>query len=240
MAFLDVAVLLAALGITTLELVEAAAVGLAIYGDSQKYAVFAYVALGVVVVLVPTLLLGRAIALLPIAIIRIVGGALLLYFGLRLIRSARRSVLRARNTGTNLGAKEETEKGIYYTAFSVGAIEAFEASIVLVGLLPNNYYSTILGLTIGVVIVIAATYILRAQVRKIKQANMKTVISALLLSFVTFWFVETVEPNLSDLVLIPLFVAFALIVHWIANRPNEKATIEETNEKTPPATDLKP
>jgi len=213
----DPAVFLAALGITTLELVEAAAVALALYGDSRKHVAFLYVALGVIVVLVPALLLGDAISLLPIIVIRLVGGVLLLYFGLRLVRSARRSVVNGRRGG--FGTAKESEKGLFYTGFSVGAIEAFEASIVLIGLLPNNYFSTILGLLVGIVIVIVSTFILRNQVRKVKQANMKVVVSSLLLSFATFWFAESVYPSLSDLVLIPLFVAFALIVHWIANRP---------------------
>jgi uncharacterized membrane protein len=223
----DPAVFLAALGITTLEIVEAAAVALALYGDSHKHVAFLYVALGIMVVLVPTLLLGDAISLLPVIVIRLVGAVLLLYFGLRLLRSARRSVVRGRKGG--FGASEEFEKGLFYTGFSVGAIEAFEASIVLVGLLPNNYDSTILGLVVGIVIVIVSTYFLRNHVRKIKQANMKVVVSSLLLSFATFWFAETIYPELSDFILIPLFVAFALIVHWIANRPSPAQ--ETTNSK---------
>ena len=228
------------MGITTLELVEAAAVAIALYGDSRKHAVFGYVALGIAGVLIPALLLGRAIALLPIVGIRIVGGGLLLYFGLRLIRSARRSVLRGRGPAvdvTNAVEKEESEKGIFYTGFSVGAIEAFEAAIVLVGLLPNNYASTIIGLVSGVAIVIVSTYFLRFQVRRIKQANMKVIVSALLLSFATFWFVEVALPQLTDLILVPLFVAFAVIVHWIANHPTQNRA-ERKQEKTPSENDL--
>jgi uncharacterized membrane protein len=210
----DPAIFLAAIGITTLELTEAAAVGLALFADSGRYSAFLYVTLGVIVVLLPTLLVGRAIALLPVVYVRIVGGVLLLYFGIRLTRSARRSVLKGRAGGS---AQEEFVRGIMYTAFSVGAVEAFEASIVLVGLLPNNFASATLGLTGGVVIVIISTYILRNQVRKIKQANMKVVVSALLLSFAVFWFGEAFFV-LNDLLLIPLFVGFVIIVHQIANR----------------------
>ena len=201
---------------------------------------FLYVALGITVVLVPTLLLGDAISLLPIVVIRLVGAILLLYFGLRLTRSARRSVVRGRKGG--FGASEEFEKGLFYTGFSVGAIEAFEASIVLVGLLPNNYVSTILGLIVGIAIVIVSTFVLRNQVRKIKQANMKVVVSSVLLSFATFWFVETIYPEISDLVLIPLFAAFALIVHWVANRPSspQNPTDSKSGEKLPTESPSKP
>lgn len=225
MSSLDFAVLLAAAGIATLELVEAAAVALALYGESKRPAVFGYAALGSIIVLIPALLLGRGIELLPLVAIRIVGGSLLLYFGLRLIRSARRTVVRSRTGGFSV-ADSPPEKGYFQTAFSVGAIEAFEAAIVLVGLLPNNYSSTIIGLATGIAIVIVSTLVLRKQVRKIKQASMKVFVSALLLSFASFWLAEAVFVNVSDLILIPLFVAFAVIVHWIANRPTPIARPE--------------
>jgi uncharacterized membrane protein len=210
----DLAIFLTAIGITTLELAEAAAVGLALFADSGEYSAFLYVALGTIAVLIPTFFIGSAIALLPEVYVRVVGGVLLLYFGTRLVKSARRSVLKGRTGGFK---QEEFVRGVMYTGFSVGAVEAFEAAIVLVGLLPNNFASASLGLTGGVVIVIVSTYILRNQVRKIKQANMKIVVSALLLSFSVFWFGE-VFFVLSDLVLIPLFVVFVLAVYQIANR----------------------
>jgi len=218
----DIAIFLAALGITPLEIVEAAAVGLALYADSRRHVAFLYVALGIIAVLIPTLILGTAISYLPIVAVRVVGATLLLYFGLRLVKSARRSVLRGRKSGFSGG--EEFEKGLMYTGFSVGAIEAFEASIVLIGLLPNNFSSTIYGMVAGIAIVIVSTYLLRNQVRKVKQANMKVVVSALLLSFAAFWYAETVYSSLSDLVLIPLFAAFAYIIYRIANRPSPKET----------------
>jgi len=111
-----------------------------------------------------------------------------------------------------------------YTGFSVGAVEAFEAAIVLVGLLPNNFSSATLGLIGGVVIVIVSTYLLRNQVRRIKQANMKVVVSALLLSFSVFWFAETVA-ELNDLILIPLFLVFVFVVRGIANRGSGSAQL---------------
>lgn len=217
----DVAIFLAALGITTLEIVEAAAVGLALYADSGKHIAFLYVALGIIAVLIPTLLLGTAISYLPIVAVRLVAATLLLYFGLRLVKSARRSVLRGRKAGFFIS--EEFERGIMYTGFSIGAIEAFEAAIVLVGLLPNNFSSTVYGIVAGILVVVVATYLLRNHVRKVKQANMKVVVSALLLSFATFWYIETVYPSLADLTLVPFFAIYTLLVYWIANRPSEAA-----------------
>jgi len=212
----DVAIFLAALGITTLELVEASAVALALYGDSKRPAAFLYVSLGIVAVFVPMFALGALITLLPDVYVRLVGGVLLLYFGLRLVKSARKSVIKGRKGGFSA---EHFEKGLMATGFSVGAVEAFEAAIVLVALLPNNFQSTVVGMGAGITVVIVSTYVLRNQVRKVKQANTKVVVSSLLLSFAVFWFGEAFE-EVNDLVLIPLFIAFALLVHWFANRPS--------------------
>ncbi len=214
MAF-DPGIFLAASGIVTLEMAEAAAVGLALYADTRNALAFLYVAVGTLVVFVPALAVGGAVSLLPEQYIRLVGGVLLLYFGLRLGRSARRSVVRSKTTGFS---PEAFERGVMYTGFSVGAVEAFEASIVLVGLLPANFASAGLGMAAGVAIVAVATYLLRAQVRKVKQANMKVVVAGLLLTFSAFWFGE-IFLELSDLLLIPLFLVFSLAAYWFANRP---------------------
>lgn len=210
----DIAIFLAALGITTLELVEASAVGLALYGDSKRPVVFLFVAFGVLAVFVPMFILGALITLLPDVVVKLVGGVLLLYFGLRLVRSARKSVIRSRKGGT---FQEHFEKGVLATGFSVGAVEAFEAAIVLVALLPNNFQSTVVGMGVGVVFVVIATFILKSQVRRVKAADTKVVVSALLLSFSTFWFGEAVT-MLNDLLLIPLFIVFVVVVRTYANR----------------------
>ncbi|HYC11884.1 MAG TPA: hypothetical protein VEC02_04400 [Nitrososphaerales archaeon] len=210
----DTGIFLAAAGITTLELVEAAAVGLALFAESGRSSAFLYVALGAIVILVPTFLVAGLVSLLPLLYVRLFGGVLLLYFGLRLARSARRSVVISRTTGFK---PEVFVRGLMYTGFSVGAIEAFEASIVLVGLLPVDYASASIGFFAGVIIVVVATYVLRTQVRKVKQANMKVVVAGLLLTFSTFWFGETFA-ELNDLLLIPLFLIFAFAVYLFANR----------------------
>mgnify|MGYP001770701169 CR=1 FL=1 len=216
---MDFGIFLAALGITLLELTEAAAVGLALYADTRDAKAFLYVALGVLAVFIPTLLVGKAISLLPIFWVRVIAATLLLYFGIRLARSARRSALRALLAQKNetKTAEEHYEKGIWSTGFSVGAIEAFEAAIVLIALLPISFLSAISGSILGIVIVVIGTYVLRAQVRKLKQAYMKVFVSALLLDFSTFWYLESVI-EINDLILIPLFVIYALIVYLFAYR----------------------
>lgn len=213
--FFDPGIFLAALGITMLELAEAAAVGLALFAESARASVFLYVGAGALVVFIPTFLIAGLVSLLPILYIRLVGGVLLLYFGLRLARSARRSVVKGKTTGFQ---SEPFERGTEYAGFSVGAVEAFEASIVLVGLLPANPGSASLGFAAGIVVVVLATYVLRSQVRKVKQANMKVLVSGLLLTFSSFWFGETFA-ELNDLLLIPIFLVFAFAVYSFANMP---------------------
>ena len=228
----SVAIFLAAAGITTLELTEAAAVGLALYAEFKTMMAFVSVAVGTILVLAPTVALGSLIGLLPSLYVRLIGGVLLLYFGLRLTKSARRSVIFARR-GTS--KSEEFQKGMIITGISVGGVEAFEAAIVLVGLIPNSFDSTIIGLSLGVVVVVTATYVLRTQVRKVKQANMKVVVAALLLSFSCFWFGEAFIEQLNDLALIPLFAIFAYAVYRFANRPSQ-----ETVAPHPPSSQIGP
>ena len=57
----DAAIFLAALGITTLELVEASAVGLALERESNTALPFLYVTLGVLTVFIPMFILGALI-----------------------------------------------------------------------------------------------------------------------------------------------------------------------------------
>jgi len=228
--FFDTGIFLAAAGITTLEFAEAAAVGLALYAESRQAMAFLFVIAGIVVVMGPTLLVAGLITFLPAVYVRLIGGVLLLYFGQRLARSARRSVVRSKTTGFH---NETFEKGLFYTGFSVGAVEAFEASIVLVGLLPENFGSAGIGIGLGTTVVVIATYVLRTQVRKVKQANMKVVVAGLLLAFSAFWFGETFW-ELNDLLLIPLFVAFASMVYWFASRTVPPGASTKSSYHPPP------
>jgi uncharacterized membrane protein len=219
------AIFLAALGITTLELVETAAVSLALHAHSGKNAVYLYASLGTAAVFAPMFVLGALIDLLPDAVVKLTAGVLLLYFAQRLGKSARRTVLNARK-GSHF--HEEFHRGTMATAFSVGAIEAFEAAIVLLGLLPNGFQPAVLGMASGIAFVAVSTYLLRDQVRKVKQADMKIAVSALLFSFATFWFGEAVV-RLDDLILVPLFLLYAAAVYRFANRPSDVATAREAS-----------
>ena len=214
----NLAIMLAALGITLLEMSEASAMGMALYADSKRIGAYGAVVLGVITVFIPTVVAGNYMALLPITYVRIASATLLLYFGIRLIRSARRS-FRFQRLGppTGGGKHEEPERGIMATGYSVGVVEAFEAAIVLIALFPQNFDSTGIGVIIGCLTVVVAAYVLRSQIRKVKQATVKTAVSSLLLSFALFWYIETVYA-INDIFLLPMFAAFYLLVYSIATR----------------------
>lgn len=212
---LNIAILLAAMGITVLEMSEASAVGMALYADTRKMIAYGAVILGVVTVMIPTMLVGSYIDLLPVLYVRLASATLLLYFGQRLAKSARRSFRFQRIGPPRDGGHSGPEKGLLITGYSVGLVEAFEAAIVLVALFPENYDSTGIGLAIGAVIVVIAAFLLRTQVRKVKQATIKTAVSALLLSFSAFWYAESVT-SMNDFLLIPMFALFYLAVYLFA------------------------
>ena len=212
----DTAIFLAAFGITLLEMAEASAVGLSLHMDSGSYTPFHAVSLGVAVVLIPTALVGNLILIFPLFYVRLVSATLLLYFGVRLAKSARRS-MKFQRIGFPKGKESDTEKSAVSTAFSVGLVEAFEAAIVLVALFPESYYSTMYGLLIGMVAVVISVYLLRSQVRKVKQATVKVAVSAILLAFSLFWYLESVV-LVNDLMLVPFFVVFFIIVYYLGSR----------------------
>ncbi len=115
----DAAIFFAALGITILEVVETAAVALALHAHSRRDSVFVYAALGTASVFAPMFILGALFALLPDVLVKLTAALLLLYFGQRLVKSARRTVLNARR-GNHF--HEPFHKGTMAAAFSIGAI----------------------------------------------------------------------------------------------------------------------
>lgn len=210
---ISIGIFLAAMGIMLLEMSEASAVAMALSADSKNAIPFLATTIGVFIILVPATLLGREIEIFPIFYIRLVSAILLLYFGQRLMKSAKRSMkFQYLNNFPKSHKEEPSEKGINSTAFLVGATEAFEAAIVLVALYPQGFASTIYGAILGGIIVIAGSFILRTKIRKIKQAIMKVTVASLLLTFSLFWFIESVV-TINDIYLIPMFIGFFILVY---------------------------
>jgi Predicted membrane protein len=205
----ELGILLAAFGITLLELSEAGAVAMIYYGVYKGLKPLAYAIAGVLTVMVPTFLVGGYIAELPITYVLLVAVVILFYFGYKLLRSARRGFRKMRKNG---GGEEEKEGlAVVYT---VSVTESFEAALVLVALIPQSYSSTLLGASIASAVV-ALTAALKAQIMKIRLPHLKLVLSSLLFGLGTLWIMEVLVP-VSDIILIPLFLIYLLINFFIA------------------------
>ncbi len=199
----DFGVFFAAFGISLLELSEADAVTAIYQGIYRGFRPVLYALAGVLLVLVPTFTVGRYIVYLPLDYVLAASAVILFYFGYRLLRSARRYFKRAAKGGGG-----EEERGDLAVVFTVSAIEAFEAALVLIALIPRSYASALVGTLIASAIVIVLTALIKDQIARIRLPHLKYVLSSLLFSLGTLWAMEAVGLDVTDLVLIPLFLTY--------------------------------
>jgi uncharacterized membrane protein len=205
---MNIAIFLASLGISLLELSEAGAIASIYHGIYKSNVPFLYATLGVIIVLIPTFALGKFIYLLPLNYVLIGSAIILFYFGYKLLRSARRyfkGVKRAKGD-------DENKEGVV-VVFTISAVEALEAALVIIALMGKDYYASLLGTIIASIIVIVLTYTLKSQIARIRLPHMKFFLSALLFSLGTLWFNE-VFIGLSDLFLPVFFLGF-LVFNYI-------------------------
>ena len=132
---------------------------------------------------------------------------ILFYFGYKLIRSSRRSFKRLRKR-----SNEEEKEGVS-VVFVVSATEAFEAALVILALLPQSYFSALLGCILAGVVVSILTFLLKSQVARIRIPHLKFVLSALLFSLGTLWITEVLF-NIDELFIL-LFFAIYLGVNYV-------------------------
>jgi uncharacterized membrane protein len=158
---------------------------------------------GVLLVLIPNFTVGRYIVYLPLDYVLAASAVILFYFGYRLLRSARRYFKRM-----NKGGGGEEERGDLAVVFTVSAIEAFEAALVLIALIPKSYASTLMGTLIAAAVVVVLTALIKNQVARIRLPHLKYVLSSLLFSLGTLWAMEATGLEITDLVLLPLFLAY--------------------------------
>ncbi|MCY0860535.1 MAG: hypothetical protein OWQ54_08910 [Sulfolobaceae archaeon] len=206
---MDVSVLLASLGISVLELSEASAVTVVFLGIYKNLKPILYSIAGILLVLVPVFTVGRYIVFLPIDYVFAAATIILAYFGYRLLRSARRNFKGLRKQG---GKNEEEEKEGIVTVFVVSATEALEAGLVILALIPQSYVSALSGTLIAVVIVVALTAVLKAQIMRIRVPHLKFVLSALLFSLATLFAGEIFLDI--DEVFLPLFFVIYLGINY--------------------------
>jgi uncharacterized membrane protein len=201
---MDVVILLAAMGISLLEMTEASAIAVIFYGIYHTSKSYLYAIAGVATSLIPALIAGKFLSTLPIDYIALGASVILFYFSQKLFRSARRSIKGIKRK------KEEKEEGLV-TVYAVSAIEGLEASLVVVGLMAFGYFSALIGVGVAVILVIVLTYIMKDQVMKIRVPQLKLGMSALLATIATIWILE-VFLNLNEIIAIPLFVVYFLAV----------------------------
>ncbi|WP_069806667.1 hypothetical protein [Vulcanisaeta thermophila] len=199
---MDVGVFTAAFGISLLELSEAGAVTAIYQGIYRGVRPVLYSIAGVLLVLIPTFTIGQYITYLPLDYVLAASSVILFYFGYRLLRSARRAFKHAKRGGSG------EERGDVAVVFTVSAIEAFEAALVLIALIPRSYTSTLMGTLLAALIVIILTTLIRDRIARIRLPHLKFALSALLFSLGTLWALEALGLELTDIILIPLFLAY--------------------------------
>ncbi len=84
----------------------------------------------------------------------------------------------------------------------------------LIALIPRSYSSTHRHF-IGRSIVIILTAVIKDQIARIRLPHLKYVLSALLFSLGTLWAIEAAGIDITDLVLIPFFLAYLGINYLI-------------------------
>jgi len=108
---------------------------------------------------------------------------------------------------------EEKKEGLS-VVFTVSAVEALEAGLVVLALIPQDYISAVMGVGIASVIVIILTAVLKAQIARIRLPHVKFVLSALLFSLATMWFSEAFFD--ANELLLPLYFFVFLGVNYLA------------------------
>lgn len=138
-------------------------------------------------------------------------------FGVFLFRGTVRAYRRARspNSGSSAPPKDAHPVVQFGGGFSVGAIEATEAVIVLVALAAPGYgLTTLVGAVVAGIVLVALALVLHGQIRRIKVPLLRLGAASLLFTFAIFWGGEALGvpwPG-QDLVLLPLFAGVLLTV----------------------------
>ncbi|BFI76938.1 hypothetical protein [Sulfurisphaera ohwakuensis] len=205
---MNLGVFFASLGISLLELSEAGAVAAIYHNILKNNLPFIYAIAGVLIVLIPTFTLGKYIYLVPINYFLLVAAIILFYFGYRLIRSARRYFKKQFKR-----KEEEKEEGIG-VVFTISAVEGLEAALVILALIPQSYFSALLGTIISGILVVILTALLKAQIAKIRLPHLKFVLSALLFSLGSMWLLE-IFTDITEAFLAIFFVIYLGINYLI-------------------------
>ncbi|MCI4347825.1 MAG: hypothetical protein L3J97_04305 [Thermoplasmata archaeon] len=217
MSLLYAPVFVPAFLIVMLEMTEVVALVFALGGGTHGFRTAVWGAIsGTAFVAVIALVAGAAVERLPTTYLLGPSAVVLAAFGVFLFGSTVRSYRRAQAVlSPGLPAAEPHPVVQFGSGFSVGAVEATEAVIVLLALAAPGYgFTTLVAALAAGVLLVGLAAALHGQIRRIKIPALKTVATALLFTFAIFWAGEALMfswPG-SDLALLPLFIASALVV----------------------------
>lgn len=215
----DLPSILVAFLVTVLEMTEVVALVFAIGAD---HATVRHVALGATAgtaaVSLTAVAAGAVLIALPRGLLLWASAAVLAGFGVFLFRSTLRTYRKLRVPApASPSGKTAHSVTQFAGGFSVGAVEATEAVIVLLALTAAGHGgSAIVGAVAGGVLLAVVAALVHERVRRIKTAWLKLGATSLVLAFAVFWAGEAYGlawPGPSpDLWLVPLFVAGFLLV----------------------------
>lgn len=226
----SVPALVIAFVITVTEMTEVVALVFALSAEAGRVRTGAVGAIaGTGTVAAVALVSGAALQALPHFDLLGASAIVLAAFGGFLFRSTLKSYRRAaRPPATPAPAGQHAAH--FAGGFTVGAIEATEAVIVLLALAAGGAgTSALVGALAGGAVLVVAAAIVHERIRKIKVPTLKLGGTSLLFSFAVFWGGEALAVNWpgSDLILIPMFfVALVLVRGAVALKLSRERPVE--------------
>jgi len=204
--------------ITLVELTEVVALVFALSADHHTVAHGAGGAVsGVAVVAALALAFGALIIAFPKEYLLWASAVVLTGFGVFLFRSTLRSYRRSRASaiGSRPASLPSLASFQFAGGFSVGAVEATEAAVVLLALAAAGYgVSALVGAVAAGGVLVAATAVVHERIRRIKVPWLKLGATSMLFAFAVFWAGEAANvawPG-GDLILVALFFVGLLVV----------------------------
>lgn len=212
----DVPAFLLAFLITLVEMTEVVALVFALSAESTSVRHGGMgAAAGTAVVGAVAVGFSAALIALPHEWLLIGSSVALAAFGVFVFRSTLKAYRRAR--AASAGAPPPAPRGalLFAGGFTVGAVEATEAVIVLVALAAAGHpLEAIVGALTGGLLLIVAAALVHERIRRIKVPTLKLGACALLFAFAVFWTGEAAGvpwPG-ADLILVPLFLVGVVAV----------------------------
>jgi uncharacterized membrane protein len=227
---LSVPALVIAFVITVTEMTEVVALVFALSAEADRVRTGALGAIaGTGVIAAIALASGAALQSLPHTDLLGASALVLGAFGVFMFRSTLRSYRKALHPGT--GGPPKSAHALHFAGgFSVGAIEATEAVIVLLALAAGGAgTSALIGAVAGGAILVVAAALVHERIRRIKVPTLKLGATSLLFAFAVFWGGEALNVHWpgSDLILIPMFVVAVLLVRGaVALRLSREVPVE--------------